>query len=99
MVIVWVVEALQYVGSKLLQLIHRQIKCLHQLIILYFLDVLAHNFVMKSIAHDVDAREVCNRRKNGVRTIEQGNLSLMVWSLGLSDKNVQTSLVSGELSA
>ena len=34
-----------------------------------------------------------------MRTVEQRNLTLVVWSLRLSNENVQTSLVSRELSA
>ena len=60
MVNVWVVEALQYVSSKLLQLVHRQVEGLHQLVILYLLDILANNLIVQCIAYDVDAREVSN---------------------------------------
>ena len=55
MVNVWVVETLQYVSSKLLELVHRQVKSLHELVILYLLDILADNLVVESIANDVDA--------------------------------------------
>ena len=75
----WVLEALQYVRSKLLQLVHWQVKSLHQLIELYFVDVLAQYWVLASIANDVYAAEVCNRAQYSVRTIQQSNLTLVVW--------------------
>ena len=40
MVYVWVVEALEHVAGKLLQLLHRQVECLHQLVKLYLVDIL-----------------------------------------------------------
>jgi hypothetical protein len=63
------------------------------------MDVLADHWVMAGIAYDVDTAEVCNRREDGVRTIEEGNLSLMVWSLALCDEYMETSLLSREFLA
>ena len=99
MVYVWVVETLQYVGSKLLKLFHRQVQSLHKLVELYLVDVLADNLVVASIANDVDTAEECNWRQYCVRTIEQCNLALVVWFLALCDENVQTSLFCREFCA
>jgi hypothetical protein len=54
---------------------------------------------MAGIAHDVDTAEVSDRGEDGVRTIEEGNLSLMIRSLALGDKHVEASLLGGELFA
>jgi len=96
MVNVWIVEALKHVSSKLLEFFHRKVESLHEFVILYLLDVRTDNRIVKSITNDVDAREISHRRENSVRTIEESNLTLVVWSLRLSDENVETSLVSRE---
>ena len=92
----WVLEALQYVRSKLLQLVHWQVKSLHQLIELYFVDVLAQYWVLASIANNVHTAQVSDRTQYSVRTVEQCYLTLVVWLLVVGDENVQTSLVSRE---
>ena len=77
----WVLKTLQYVRSKLLQLIHREVQCLHQLIELYLVDIFAQYWVLASIAYDIDTAEVCYRAQYCVRTIQQSNLTLVVWFL------------------
>ena len=52
---------------------------------------------MAGIAYNVYATEISDRGEDGVRTIEEGNLSLMIGSLALSDEYMETSLLSGEL--
>ena len=99
MVNVRVVETLQNVGTELLQLLHREVEGLHEFLELYLVDVLTDNLVVASIADDVNAREVSNRRENGVRTVEQRNLTLVVRSLALGDENVKTCLLCRELLA
>ena len=53
--------------------------------------------MMAGIANNVYAAEISDRREDGVRTIEEGNLSLMIGSLALSDEYMETSLLCGEL--
>ena len=96
MVNVRIVEALEHVSSKLLELFHREVESLHEFVVLYLLDVRSNNRIVESIAHDIDAREISHRRENSVRAIEESYLTLMVWSLRLSDENVETSLISRE---
>ena len=96
MVYEWVLEALQYIGCKLLELVHRQVEGLHQLIKLYLVDVLAQYWVLASIAHDVDAAQVCYRAQYSVRAIQQSNLALVVWLLIVGDEHVEASLMSRE---
>lgn len=57
----WVVEALQYVGGKLLQLVHRQVEGLHQLVELYLVDILGDNLMVASVTNDVHTTQICNR--------------------------------------
>ncbi len=97
MVNIWVVETLKHIGSKLLKLFHRKVESLHQLVILNLLDVWTDNLVVQCVAHDVDAGEVCHRRENCVRAIEESDLTLVVRSFRLSDEYVETGLVSREL--
>ena len=78
MVNVWVVETLQHVASKLLELVHWQVECLHQLFELYLVDILADYLVVASIANDVNATQECYRAQYGVRAIQQGYLTLVV---------------------
>ena len=97
MIYEWILETLQYVRSELLQLIHWEVQRLHQLLKLYLVDVLAQYRVLAGIANNVYTAEVCNRAQYGVRTIQQGNLTLVVWLLIICDKHVETCLVSWEL--
>ena len=92
-----VVETLEHVTGKLLQLVHRQVEGLHELVELNLVNVLANDLMVASIANDVDTAEESNGREHGVRTIEQGNLTLVVGFLRGNKQYVQTSLVSREL--
>ena len=96
MVNVWVVEALEHVSCKLLQFFHWEVESLHELVILYFLDIWTYYWVMESIAYDVDARKVCYRREYCVRTVKESYLSLVVWSLRFSDENMESCLLCRE---
>ena len=96
MLYVGVVKAFQYIGCELLQFFDRQVQCLHQFVKLYFADILAYNRVVASVAHDVYAAKVSHRRKYGVRTVQQGNLSFVVRSLRLHKEHIQSCLVCGE---
>ena len=96
MVNIRVVEALQHVAGKLLQLVHWQIQGLHQLFKLYLVDVLADYLMVAGIANDVNAREISHGRENGVRTVEQGHLALVVWLLAFGDEHMQAGLLCGE---
>ena len=49
-----------------------------QLIKLYLVDILRDDLVVAGIANDIHAAEECYRRENGVRTIQQCNLTLVV---------------------
>ena len=60
MVNIWVVETLKHICRKLLQLLHREVECLHELVVLYLLDVWTYNRIVEGVAHDVDTREVCD---------------------------------------
>lgn len=94
-----VVETLEDVGSKLLKLLHREIEGLHKLIELHLMDVFADDRVVASVADDIDAAEECDRREDGVRAIEESYLTLVVRLLALSDEDMETSLLCGELLA
>ena len=61
MVYIRIVETLKHVSSKLLKLVHWQVECLHKLLELYLVDILADNLVVAGIAYYVHAAEVCNR--------------------------------------
>ena len=52
---------------------------------------------MASVADDVDTAEVSNRREDGVRTIQESDLTCVVWLLALGDEHVETGLVGREL--
>ena len=99
MINIRVVETLQYVSGKLLQLVHRKIQGLHQLLELYFMDILTDHLVVASIAYDIHATQISHRTQYGVRTIQQGHLTLVVRLLTLSDEHVQASLLCRELCA
>ena len=94
-----VVEALQHVAGKLLQFVHREVEGLHQFVELHLVDVLANDLVVASVANDVDTAEVGNRRKHGMRTIEEGHLALVIGLLALCDEHVKTGFLGGEFSA
>ena len=66
MVYVRIVEAFQNVGTELLQFFHRKVQGLHQFFELNFVDVLADNFVVASVANDVYTAQESNGRKYGV---------------------------------
>ena len=74
----WVVKALQHITGKLLQLLHRQVESLHQLVELYLVDVLGNHLVVAGITHDVDTTQEGNGAQYGVRAIQQGHLTLVV---------------------
>ena len=91
-----VVETLQYIFCKLLQLIFRQVQCFHQLIEHYLVDILTNNRMLTSITHNVYARQVSYRRKNSVRAIQQRYFSFVIRCFRRNEQNIQTSLVSRE---
>ncbi len=49
MIYEWILKTLQYVRSKLLQLIHWEVQRLHQLLKLYLVDVLAQYRVLAEV--------------------------------------------------
>ena len=91
-----IVETLQYIFRKLLQLIFRQVQCFHQLIEHYLIDVLTNNRMLTSITHNVYARQVSYRRKNSVRAIQQRYFSFVIRCFRRNEQYIQTSLVSRE---
>ena len=94
-----VVEALQHIACELAEFVHRQVEGLHEFLELHFVDILSDNGVVASVAHDVDTAEVSHRREDGVGTVEQGNLTLVVGFLRLSDEHMQPGFLCGELLA
>ena len=97
MVDIRVVEALQHVAGKLLQLVHRQVERLHQLVELHLMEVLADHLMVAGIANDVHAAQEGYGRENGMRTVEEGHLTLMVGLLGGHEQHMQSGLVGREL--
>ena len=57
MIYEWILETLQYIRSELLELIHREVQSLHQLLKLYLVDVLAQYRVLAGIANNVYTAE------------------------------------------
>jgi len=92
----WVLESLEHVRGKLLQLIHRQVKSLHQFVKLHFVNVLAQYRMLAGITHNIHATEIGNGRENGVRTIEKSDLTGMVRLFVVGDQHVKAGLVSRE---
>ncbi len=97
MVNIRVVETLQHVTGKLLQLLHREIERLHEFVELHLMDVLRDDLMVAGITDDVHTTQEGHRRKHGVRTIEQRHLTLVVRLLRGYEQHMQTGLVSGEL--
>jgi len=92
-----VVEALQHVAGELLELVHREVERLHELLELHLVDVLRDDLVVAGIAHNVDAAEEGNGREHGVRAVEQGDLTLVVGLLRGNEQHVESGFVGGEL--
>ena len=78
MVDIRIVETFQHVACKLLQFIHRQIECLHQLVKLHLVDILADYLMVAGIAHDVYAAQESHGTQNCVRAIQQRHLTLVI---------------------
>ena len=55
--------------------------------------------MVAGISNDIYAREEGNRGEHGMRTVQQGNLTLMIRLLALGDEHVQTRFLGWELLA
>ena len=97
MIHIRVVEAFQNITGKVAQFIHGQVQCFHQFLELHLMDILAYHLVVAGISYDVYAREESDRGEHGMRTVQQGNLTLMIRLLALGDEHVQTRFLSREL--
>ena len=92
----WIVETFQYILCKLLQFLFRKIQCLHQFIKHHFMNILADYLMLASITHDIHTRQVCYRRKNRVRTIEQSYFAFVIRSFRRNKQYIQPCLISRE---
>jgi len=91
-----IVETFQYILCKLLQFLFRKIQCLHQFIKHHFMNILADYLMLASITHDIHTRQVCYRRKNRVRTIEQSYFAFVIRSFRRNKQYIQPCLISRE---
>ena len=92
-----ILKALQHILCKLLQLFHRQVEGLHQLVKLHLMYILAQNGVLASVAHNVHATQISHRREHGVRTVQQCHLTSVIRLLVVGNEHMQTGLLCWEL--
>ena len=91
-----IVETLQNIFRKLLQFFFRQVQGFHQLIEHNFMNVFTYHFMLASLAHNVDSRQISYRRQHCVRTVQQSNFSFVIRSFRRNEQYIQTGFVGRE---
>ena len=91
-----IIETLQNIICKFLQFIFRQVQSFHQLVKHHLMDIFSNYFMLASVTNNIHTGQISNRRKNGMRPIQQSNLTFMVWSFRRYKQYVQACLVSRE---
>ena len=81
-------ELTSYGKKQHREIAHRQVERFHEFLELHLVDILAQHRMIAGIAHDVHSAQVGNGGENGVRTIQQCHLALVIRLFALGDEHM-----------
>ena len=90
-------EAVLHVIGKLEEIILRKIQGRKKLLEHHFVDEAADELILTAFLDGVEAAEVSDRREDGMRSVQERDLSLMIRSLRRDKEDMEAGLVCREL--
>ena len=97
MLYVWILKAILHIVGKLGEFVFREVERGQKFVEHHLVDETPNERILATFPHGVQSAEVADRRKDGVRTIQECNLALVVRSLRRYKLDIQSGFVGGEL--